>query len=116
MRRGLHIAISLMAVALLIRPYDCFAWSAPNSQTADCCLKGKCVPTVNSNDCCKNVVPGPNQLALAKVADHSSSVTTFAVVRTPALAAAAPFHALVEVPRHPPPRVGFSVPSLPLLI
>ena len=80
MRRGIHITISLMAVILLIRPFDCFAVGTPSRQANDCCLKGKCVPTATSDECCKNTVPDNNQLAPSKASEHSSPLIALTVV------------------------------------
>jgi len=115
MRRGFHIAISLMAVVLLVRPFDCFAATAPSRQAADCCLKGKCVPTANSDECCKNIVPDDNQLAPSKAAVHSSPLIALTVVNIPNMVSPA-FLAAGDPVSHPPPGVRFTSHSLPLLI
>ena len=115
MRRGFHIAISLMVVVLLLRPFDCFAAGAPSRQAADCCLKGKCVPTANSDECCKNIVPDNNQLAPSKAAEHSSPLMAFTVVHIPDLVSPT-FLAAGDPVSHPPPGVRFTFPSLPLLL
>ena len=115
MRRGFHIAISLMAVVLLVRPFDCFAATAPSRQAADCCLKGKCVPTANSDGCCKNIVPDDNQLAPSKAAVHSYPLIALTVVHIPNMVSPA-FLAAGDPVSHPPPGVRFTSHSLPLLI
>lgn len=115
MRRGLHIAVSLMAVILLIRPFDCFAASSPSRQAADCCLKSKCVPTANSDECCKNTVPTDDQIAPSKAAEHSSPLIALMAVQIPT--AAPPIVlALSDPVRHPPPGIPVTSPGLPLLI
>ncbi len=116
MRRGIHIVMSLIAVILLVRPFDCFALGAPIQKVADCCLKGKCAPTAKSDDCCKNTVPDGNQLVTSKAADHSHPLVTFTVARIPILISPWMFDGLVDTVRHPPPRIGLTAPSLPLLI
>jgi hypothetical protein len=116
MRRGVHIAISLMAVVLLIRPFDCFAGSQPTRKAADCCLKGKCVPTANSDECCKNTVPGTGQLVMSKAADHSSPLVASTAARIPTLISPLTFERLISPLRHPPPRIDVTLDSLPLLI
>ncbi len=116
MRRGLHIAISLVVVVLLLRPFDCFAAGVPNRQAADCCLKGKCVPTANSDECCKNTVPDDNQLAPSKPAEHSSPLVAFTVVHIPILVAPTFLGIGSDLVRHPPPGTRPTSPSLPLLI
>src|ERR1019366_9846875 len=115
MRRSFHIAISLMAVLLLLRPFDCFAGSSPRRQAMECCLKGKCAPTAKSDECCKNTVPDHNQLAPAKSADHSFPLIVFIAVRIPTLVSPT-FQSLGDPVRHPPPRIESTAPSLPLLI
>src|SRR5665213_4044825 len=60
MRRGLHITITLMAVVLLLRPFDCLDGSSPKRQAMECCLKGKCAPTAKADECCKKTTPDYN--------------------------------------------------------
>ena len=115
MRRGIHIVMSLIAVILLVRPFDCFALGAP-VKAADCCLKGKCTPTANSDECCKSTVPGANQLLTSKTVDHSPPLVAFTAARIPNLTSPWLFDGLVDTVRHPPPRIGLTAPSLPLLI
>jgi hypothetical protein len=69
MRRALHIAISVLAVILIIRPLDCFANAPLSRAAADCCKKGKCAPSANADDCCKVTVPGGNELVPSKAAN-----------------------------------------------
>src|ERR1700722_16210734 len=116
MRRALHLAVSLLAVILLLGPFDCFVAGAPNRQAADCCLKGHCTPTANSDACCRNSVPDRDQFVPSRGAQHSSKLVAGALnARTPiAIAAvdASPFascSAFRTCPgpaRHPPPRIG----------
>src|SRR5205807_8260642 len=61
MRRGVHIAISLVAVFLLLKPFDCFSSGPFTRKAANCCKKGKCAPARNSDDCCKGTLPGGKQ-------------------------------------------------------
>ena|SRR6185437_1903997 len=115
MRRGIHITISLMAVILLIRPFDCFAVGTSSREAADCCLKGKCVPTANSDQCCKNLLPDNDQIAPSKVAGHSSPLIAMTAVHIPTLVS--PTLLAVGGPMsHPPPDIPLASPSLPLLI
>jgi|KBSMisStaDraftv2_1062788.scaffolds.fasta_scaffold410565_2 hypothetical protein len=115
MWRGIHIAISLMAVVLLLRPLDCFAAGTPSRQANDCCLKGKCVPTATSDECCKNTVPDNNQLAPSKAGEHSSPLIALTVVHIGTLLPPAFLAGGDPVP-HPPPGTRLTSPSLPLLI
>lgn len=115
MRRGLHIAISLIAVALLLGPFDCFAAGVPSSHAADCCMKGKCVPTANSDECCKNSAPDRDQFVPSKAAEHLSPL--IGIVTAHVLLDSCPtFQAFDDSVRHPPPLIELTVPSLPLLI
>src|SRR5258708_28973370 len=72
-RRSMHIVIAVLAVLLLVRPFDCFASGKFDQKAADCCKKGKCSPS-NSDDCCKATVPGGNQLVTSKAPGHSAPV------------------------------------------
>src|SRR6266851_5390505 len=71
MRRAVHIAISLVMILLLLKPFDCFSSGPFTRQAAACCKKGKCVPSRNSDDCCKGTLPGGKQLLASKATDHS---------------------------------------------
>jgi len=115
MRRGLHITITLMAVVLLLRPFDCLDGSSPKRQAMECCLKGKCAPTAKADECCKKTTPDYNQLAPSKAADHSSPLIAFIAIHVPELLPPI-FQASREPVRHPPPRIESTTPSLPLLI
>jgi hypothetical protein len=115
MRRGLHIAISLMVAILFLRPLECIATGAPRSDM-DCCLKGKCAPTANSDACCKNSVPDRDRFVPSKAAQHSSPLIASVAVYVPAPAPGYMFRAFADPVRHPPPRIELTAPSLPLLI
>jgi predicted NAD/FAD-dependent oxidoreductase len=116
MRRGVHIAISLMAVLLLMRPFDCFSSGQLTQKAADCCKKGKCIPSSSSDDCCKGTLPGGQQLVISKAPDYSIAtvdlITTDVLVPlTAAFATAAFTHVPVPLGSPPPSRL-----NLPLLI
>src|SRR5579862_1223895 len=115
MRRGLQLAIALVAVILLVRPFDCFASGTFDRKAADCCAKGKCHPSADSDQCCKSNVPDGYQLVASKVADHSSPQPAVLSVRVPNLAPAQPVEAPSIAVSHPPP-LGPIVRNLPLLI
>ena len=72
MRRSVHIAIALLAILTLIRPFDCFAGTFTRKAMA-CCSKGKCLPSSNADDCCKGTVPAGSHLSAPKVPDHLTS-------------------------------------------
>jgi hypothetical protein len=116
MRRAVHIAVSLMVVVLLLRPFDCFAFDAPRSEVAECCLKGKCAPSAKSDACCRNSVPVEDQLVPSKAAEHLFPLIALAAVFAPILAPGPAFRAIAAPARHPPPRIDLVAPSLPLLI
>jgi hypothetical protein len=101
MRRGVHIAVVLLAVFLLARPFDCFSGGKFDKKAADCCKKGKCSPS-NSDDCCKATVPDGNQLVTPKVADHSQPVLVVVMADVPcAISQPLVISPLIEV--QPPP-------------
>jgi hypothetical protein len=70
MRRAIHIAVTIMSVLLLLAPYECLA-ALTTPKAADCCAKGKCLPTRDADECCKNTNPSGGQLLAAKP-DHTS--------------------------------------------
>src|SRR2546421_654143 len=82
MRRCIHIAAALLAVFLLVRPFDCFAGGKFDQKAADCCNKGKCSPS-NSDDCCKATVQAGNHLLTSRSTDHSSPVLDVAMADVP---------------------------------
>ena len=82
MRRGVHIAVALLAVFLLVRPFDCFAGGKFDQKAADCCKKGKCSPS-NSDDCCKATVQDGNHLLTTKATDHSPPALEVAMADVP---------------------------------
>ncbi len=69
MRRSVHIAVALLAILTLIRPFDCFAGTFTRKAMA-CCSKGKCLPSSIADDCCKGTVPGGSHLSAPKIPDH----------------------------------------------
>ena len=115
MRRGVHIAVALLAVFLLVRPFDCFSSGKFDQKAADCCKKGKCSPS-NPDDCCKTTVPGGNQLATVQATDHSVPVPDVVLAEAPSttfqMSATALFVEIHQPPGTPP---DLSL-NLPLLI
>ena len=74
MRRGIHIAIAVLAILLLAKPFDCFAGGAWTQKAADCCHKGKCTPGPNADECCQASVPEGNQFLASKAANDATPV------------------------------------------
>jgi hypothetical protein len=115
MRRGVHIAVSLVAVFLLLKPFDCFSRSKFTKEAADCCRRGKCRPSTG-DDCCKGTLPGGNDLVTAAKAQPSHAPMILPVVGTAVItepvSAPAPFYERNEPPGSPP---SFRL-NLPLLI
>jgi len=116
MKRSVQIFISLLAIVLLVRPFECFAGVTQNRQAMDCCLKGKCGQRAQSDDCCKNTVPDGNQIVPSKVASHAAPLAALTVdsvsVLIPELSSESPIDSL----RHPLPQIALSSGTLPLLI
>ena len=111
----MHIAVAVLAVLLLVRPFDCFAGGKFDQKAADCCKKGKCSPS-NSDDCCKATVPGGNQLVTSKAPGHSSPVLDLLAEDVPN-PTSNPLITFLAVAVHPPPGSSpdFRL-NLPLLI
>ena len=115
MGRGLHILIAAIAVFLLVKPFDCLGSGALNKKTADCCKHGKCIPTTNSDDCCKATVPGGNQLTVAK--DHHPTAVSVDLTENGPVAVVQPVHfPLIAEAHSPPDSPPDSRLILPLLI
>jgi hypothetical protein len=73
MRRSLQIVVALMAVFLLVRPFDCLASPQSDQKAKDCCKKGNCKPS-NPDDCCKATVQAAGRLLTSKAPEHPSPV------------------------------------------
>src|SRR5947209_5314506 len=82
MRRSVHISVALLAVMVLIRPFDCLAGGFTRKAAA-CCAKGKCLPTSNADECCKGTVPGASQLSTPKAPDQPAPVYVATAVDVP---------------------------------
>ena len=116
MRRGIQITVSLLAILLLMKPFDCFSSGPLTQKAVDCCKKGRCVPSSKADDCCKGNLPGGKQLVASKAPHHSTPTLDLITTAAPgpiAPAVAAPaFVELHEFPGSPPS----SRVKLPLLI
>src|SRR5258706_12628639 len=78
-RRSVHMSIALLAVLVLIRPLDCFAGGFTRKAAA-CCVKGKCLPSANADDCCKGSVPAGSQLSAPQAPDNWAPVPALILV------------------------------------
>src|SRR5882724_11033643 len=82
MRRSVHISVALLAVLVLLRPFDCLAGGFTRKAAA-CCAKGKCLPTSKADDCCKSTVPDGNQLTAPKAPEQPAPVYAVMVAAVP---------------------------------
>jgi hypothetical protein len=116
MQRGIHIAIAVLAVLLLAKPFDCFAGGAWTQKAADCCKKGKCVPRADADECCKATVPGGNQFLGSKAPDHSAPVMDLVVANEPDLSSELSNGDSLFVVHSPPGSPPDTHRNLPLLV
>ena len=82
MRRSLQIVVALMAVFLLVRPFDCLAGPQSDQKAKDCCKKGNCKPS-NPDDCCKATIQDAGHLLTVKAPEHPSPVLDVVVAEAP---------------------------------
>jgi len=115
MKRAIQIAVSVLAIIILVRPFDCFAY-ARTREAMDCCLKNKCAPTAKADECCQNTVPGGDHFLLTKAVDHWAPVfaASCAFVLLPVLEFSV--EGWVDLRQHPPPIGSLNTRNLPLLI
>ncbi len=116
MRSRLQIVVALMAVFLLVRPFDCLASPQSDQKAQDCCHKGDCKPS-NPDDCCKATVQDGGHLLLSKAPEYASPVLHAVIAELPSspsgrLPMATLFIELHALPGSPPN----SRLNLPLLI
>src|SRR5260370_6162897 len=72
MLRGVHMSVSVIAVLLFWKTFDCFSSGQFTQKAAACCKKGKGVPSSNADDCCKGTLPGGKQLVASKAPQRST--------------------------------------------
>ena len=106
MRRSLQIIAALVALFLLVRPFDCFARPQSDQKAKDCCKKGNCKPS-NPDDCCKATVQDAGQFLTSKAPEHPSPVLHAVMAEMPsspsqALVMATLFFELHALPGSPP--------------
>jgi hypothetical protein len=116
MKRSIHIVVSLLAVILLARPFDCFASAKPSASAMDCCLKGKCGPTAKSDDCCKNSASDGGQAVLSKAGAQAAPMLALAVAPVSFATPSASADGWINSLRRPPPSRDLAARNLPLLI
>lgn len=115
MQRGIHIAVTLIAVVAVIAPLDCFTNGVRTREAAVCCLKGNCHPRANADDCCKNTLPETSRL-MPPTATNQHFPLVLMVVDTSTLGLAPVFHRLTNEFRHPPTTPSLATVNLPLLV
>jgi hypothetical protein len=76
MRRAIQIAVTIVAVLFLATPFDCFA-GILTAKAADCCAKGKCLPTKGADECCRTSVPSGGQFLVPRPHHQSTHVPDF---------------------------------------
>ena len=116
MRRGIHIAVALLVIVVLIGPSDCFANGAKAHEAAACCLKGECHPGANADDCCKNMPPDGARLMAATAMNHHVPLVVSPVAESCTLVSPPVFERLTNELRHPSPQPSLATVNLPLLI
>src|SRR5579871_3248796 len=102
MRRSLQIVVALMAVFLLVRPFDCFAKPQSDQKAKDCCKKGNCKPS-NPDDCCKATVQDAGHLLTSKAPEHPSPVLYAVMAEMPSSPSQPLAMASLFVQVHAPP-------------
>src|SRR5258705_3772333 len=115
MRRSVHISVALLAVLVLLRPFDCFAGGFTRKAAA-CCAKGKCLPTSNTDECCKSTVPAGNQPSAPKAPDQPTPVYAVRASAVPGPLAPAFAAFRFDEAHAPPGSPPLSCLNLPLLI
>ena len=114
MRRKVQIVVGVIAMVLLIRPLDCLAFGASPSETAKCCLKGKCAPTAKADDCCRASVPDSSQSVPGAGAAWSFPLIDLIGVQLPNLVPSLRSELHFDAVRYPPPlnRASYTPPLL----
>src|SRR5260370_39937218 len=74
MLRGIHISLNVIAVLLLLMPFDCFSSGQFTQKAADCCKKAKRVPSSNAYDCCKGTLPAGKHLVASKAPQQPTPI------------------------------------------
>lgn len=115
MRRGLDVAIALVAVLLLVKPSGCFARGVSPQKAMVCCREDKCIPRSNSGECCKHTAPDCRQVEVPDSPGISPPVAEAGILDDPdTTSQEAAAHPLVELGAPPgsPPDSGLDLPLL----
>ena len=115
MRRSIQIALTVLTVLLLVKPFDCFGGGQFTAKAADCCKKGKCNPSIG-DACCKGTLPGGKQLVLSKAPHHSGIALDLIATVVPVPIAPVRFCTTSVEKSAPPGSPLGSRVSLPLLV
>src|SRR5258708_5244649 len=83
MSRSVHIAAALVGVLVVLRPVDCFSATGVTREAIDCCKKGKCFPTKDSDRCCKKTIPDGQQFVAGASKAQSHSPTAVVGIIAP---------------------------------
>lgn len=113
-RRKVQIVVSVIAMVLLIRPLDCLAFGSSASETAKCCLKGKCAPTAKADDCCSASVPDSSLSVPGAGAAYACPPIDLIGVQLPKFVPSLRSELHFDTVRHPPPlnRAPYTPPLL----
>jgi hypothetical protein len=114
MRRKVQIVVSLIAMVVLITPLDCLAFGSSPSETAKCCMKGKCAPTAKADDCCRASVPDSSQSVPAARARYVSPLICLVPAQLANFFPSLHSDLQFDTVRHPPPlnRLPYTPPLL----
>jgi hypothetical protein len=116
MLRGIHVAIAILAIVLLAKPFDCFAGGAWTQKSADCCHKGECTPSPNADECCEASVTGGNKFLASKAANDAAPVINLVSTTGPVLSIELLYGDSPLIVLSPPGSPPYSRLNLPLLI
>ena len=114
-RRAFQISVAILAVLVLLRPFDCFA-AGFTRKAAACCVKGKCLPTANADECCKGTVPSASHLSTPKAPDQPTPIHAGIVADVPGPIAPSLVSFCYDEAQAPTGSPPSSRLSLPLLI
>src|SRR5665213_4321650 len=104
MRHRVKIAVSAIALFVLIAPLDCFALgAAAGRSTLKCGMKGQCAPSAKADDCCRAAVPVCGQPVVLQVSGSSPLRAVLVTACLPGFIPTLGFEARCDTLHHPPP-------------